>query len=157
MARRNKQRPVAAANGGSRVAVWLFAIASVLALLGLADAVYLTAEHLAGANVSCGESTGCQDVLGSRYATIGKVPLAGLGALAYFAAFAAATLAAFGYRRARIALSTVVGVMFLATLWLLYVQAFILHAFCRYCLLSASLTLCLTGIIIAAPSFSRPE
>jgi hypothetical protein len=28
--------------------------------------------------------------------------------------------------------------MFLVTLWLLYVQAF-LHAFCRYCLFSAAL------------------
>jgi uncharacterized membrane protein len=34
----------------------------------------------------------------------------------------------------------VVMAMFGATLWLLYLQAFILHAFCPFCLLSAALT-----------------
>jgi hypothetical protein len=28
--------------------------------------------------------------------------------------------------------------MFLCTLWFLYVQAFLLHAFCRYCLFFGS-------------------
>jgi uncharacterized membrane protein len=42
--------------------------------------------------------------------------------------------------------------MFLATLWFLYVQAFLLHAYCRYCLFSAAITFLLTGLVIAAPS-----
>lgn len=126
----------------------LFAIAAVIALIGLADAVYLTVEHLAGANVACGESTGCNDVLSSSYSAIGKVPLAALGALAYFAAFSAATLAAFGYRRARPFFAAIVALMFAMTLWLLYAQAFLLHAFCRYCLLSAALTFCLAAIAV---------
>jgi uncharacterized membrane protein len=31
------------------------------------------------------------------------------------------------------------------------VQAFLLHAFCRYCLFSAAITFLLTGLIVATP------
>jgi uncharacterized membrane protein len=41
--------------------------------------------------------------------------------------------------------------MFLVTLWLLYVQAFLLHAYCRYCLFSAAITFLLAGLVIALP------
>jgi uncharacterized membrane protein len=42
--------------------------------------------------------------------------------------------------------------MFLVTLWLLYVQAFVLHAFCRYCLFSAALVFGLSAIAVLVPS-----
>ena len=77
---------------------------------------------------------------------------AAFGAAAYFAVFSLALLAAFGYARARIFLTLVVAVMFGVSVWLLYVQAFILHAFCPFCLLSAALTFFLAGIIVATPS-----
>ena len=38
-----------------------------------------------------------------------------------------------------------------ATLWLLYVQAFLLHTFCRYCLFSAALIFFLNGINLMVP------
>ncbi|MFN2508629.1 MAG: vitamin K epoxide reductase family protein [Chthoniobacterales bacterium] len=129
----------------------LYALAAVVAVAGLAEATYLTASHLAGANIVCIASAGCSQVLGSSYAVFRGVPLAAMGALAYFAAFSSATLAAFGFRRAPAVLGVVVGGMFLITLWLLYVQAFVLHAFCDYCLLSAALIFTLTGIVIAVP------
>jgi uncharacterized membrane protein len=104
---------------------------------------------LTGETAGCLVSRGCAEVLGSKYATIGKVPLAALGALAYFTAFSFATLAAFGYRRAAFFLMLLVQAMFAATLWLLLVQAFVLHAFCDYCLLSAAVTLLLTATSFA--------
>jgi uncharacterized membrane protein len=125
----------------------LYGIAALVSLIGLADAVYLTIEHLAGRSVQCTVVAGCSEVLGSAYATLGGVPIASLGALAYFTVFSCATLAAFGYSGARALLEIVVALMFLATLWLLVVQAFILRAFCAYCLLSAAVTLTLAGII----------
>ncbi len=133
----------------------LFTIAACIALAGLADAIYLTVEHLTGENAGCVVTTGCAEVLGSAYASIGKVPLATFGAFAYFSAFSLATLAAFGYRRAAICLMLLVQVMFAVTLWLLLVQAFVLHAFCDYCLLSAVLTLLLTAAAFAAYLFAR--
>jgi hypothetical protein len=41
--------------------------------------------------------------------------------------------------------------MFLATLWFLYLQAFVLHAFCRCCLFSAAIIFLLAGLVIALP------
>ena len=39
--------------------------------------------------------------------------------------------------------------MFLVTIWFLYVQVFLLHVYCRYCLFSAAITCPLAGLVIA--------
>ncbi len=130
-------------------ATWLYFAAAVLALAGLGDAVYLTVKHLTGESLRCTISGGCNEVLGSAYATIGSIPLAAFGAVAYFSAFSLATLAAFGYRRARSLLAALVALMLAMTIWLLFVQAFILHKFCEYCLLSAVVTFFLAAIMTA--------
>jgi uncharacterized membrane protein len=135
----------------------LYTIAALLALVGLADATYLTASHLAGETVTCFGVAGCSDVLGSSYAKVGPVPLAAFGVLAYLLAFGAAICAGFGMARAHTVLLVAVGAMFLTTLWLLYVQAFVLHAFCSYCLLSAALTFALAGIAIVVPPPNRAK
>ena len=126
----------------------LYAVAAVVALFGLADGIYLTIEHVTGRTAQCIASSGCQEVLSSRYAAIGPIPLASLGALAYFAAFSTALLAAFGYTKCRSLFALLVGIMFAVTLWLFYLQAFVLHAFCDYCLFSAGVTTVLTLIAI---------
>ena len=113
----------------------LFGLAALLSLGGLADSIYLTVTHLTGEDVTCVASSGCSEVLSSAYASVGKIPLGAFGILGYFAAFSLATLAAFGYARALTLLRVVVAGMLATTLWLLYVQAFILHAFCDFCLL----------------------
>lgn len=129
----------------------LFAVAAVIALAGLADAAYLAAAHLAGEHVACGGNAQCSTVLSSKYATFAGLPLALFGAIGYFSTFSFATLAAFEYTRVRLFLALTVTAMFGATLWLLYVQAFILHAFCTYCLLSAACTFLLAGVILVVP------
>ena len=126
----------------------LYAVAAIVALFGLADGIYLTVEHVTGRTAQCIASSGCQDVLSSKYAAMGPIPLASLGALAYFTAFSTALLAAFGYAKCRSLFALLVGIMFATTLWLLYLQAFVLHAFCDYCLFSAGVTTVLTLIAI---------
>ena len=121
-----------------------------IALIGLADSIYLTVEHLSGRSVRCTITSGCSEVLSSPYASIRGFPLAGLGAVAYFAVFSLATLAAFGYRFVGNLLTLIVAAMFLTTLWLLYLQAFVIHHFCQFCLLSALVTTSLTVLIILA-------
>lgn len=125
------------------------AVVAAVALLGLVDASYLTAEHLSGNSVRCMIVTGCDEVLQSSYSTVaGGIPVAALGALAYFAAFSLSTLAAFGYDGARRLLAPLVALMFLATLWFLYLQAFVIRAFCVYCLLSAAVTTTLALLVL---------
>jgi uncharacterized membrane protein len=135
----------------ARVRLIFNGIAAVVALAGLADATYLTVAHVAGDNSVCGPSLPCAVVLSSGYATIAGIPTAAFGVAGYFSAFSAATLAAFGYRPARTFLIVIVAAMFAFTLWLLYLQAFVLHAFCPFCLLSAAFTFCLAGLALVTP------
>ena len=135
----------------SRFRTIIYIIAAIVSLAGLADATYLTVQALTGETLVCGGSPDCFKVLGSSYARVAGIPVASLGVLAYFSAFTFATFAAFGYARARTFLIPTISAMFLATLWLLYVQAFLLHAYCRYCLFSAAITFLLAGLMIALP------
>ena len=136
----------------SRFRTIIFIVVAIVSLAGLADATYLTVQALTGETLGCGGSPDCFKVLGSAYARVAGIPLASLGVLAYFSVFTFATFALFGYARARIFLILTVGAMFLGTLWLLYVQAFLLHAYCRYCLFSAATTFLLAGLVIALPA-----
>ena len=136
----------------SRGRVILYTIAAVFCLFGLADATYLTVLALTGETAACGGQAGCSEVLASAYSRFAGVPVAMFGIAGYFTAFTCATFAAFGYDRARKFFALTVGAMFAATLWFLYVQFFLLHAFCRYCLFSAAITFLLMGLVVAAPS-----
>jgi uncharacterized membrane protein len=135
----------------SRFRTIIYVVAAIVSLAGLADATYLTVQALTGETLGCGGSPDCFKVLGSGYARVAGIPVASFGVLAYFSVFTFATFALFGYARARIFLILTVGAMFLGTLWLLYVQAFLLHAYCRYCLFSAATTFLLAGLVIALP------
>ena len=128
----------------------IYAIAALLSLLGLADALYLTVEHVTGQSVRCTIVAGCSEVLSSRYAVVRGFPLASIGAAAYFTVFSLATLVIFGYRWAGTLLTPLVALMFLVSLWLIYLQAFVIHAFCQYCLFSAAITTCLLVVVLLA-------
>jgi uncharacterized membrane protein len=139
----------------SRFRFILYTAVAIVAIAGLADATYLTVQALTGETLSCGGSPDCFRVLGSSYAKLGGIPVAMLGAFAYFTVFSLATFAAFGYSTAPKFLALIAGAMFLMTLWLLYVQAFLLHAYCRYCLFSAAITFLIAGLLIAIPPAQR--
>lgn len=128
----------------------LYAAAALLSLLGLTDAIYLTVQHVTGQSVRCTIIAGCSEVLSSSYATIGSVPLALVGATAYFCVFSLATLAAFGNRWAGQLMMLVIALMFVVTLWLIYLQAFVIGHFCQFCLFSAGITILLTVISFIA-------
>jgi uncharacterized membrane protein len=136
----------------SRGRVILYSLAGLFCLCGLADATYLTVMALTGETAACSGQAGCFEVLGSAYSKVAGIPVAAFGVAGYFTAFTFAIFAAFNYARARKFFALTVGVLFAATLWLLYVQAFLLHAFCRYCLFSAAITFLLMGLVVASPA-----
>lgn len=124
-------------------------IASIAALVGLLDSAYLTVKHLKEEVVPCSLITGCEQVLTSSHAEMFGIPLAVYGAVAYFLAFSLAILAIFGNRKMWFVFGLLASVMFVYTLYLLYVQGFVIEAFCQFCLLSAisSTTLFATAVI----------
>jgi uncharacterized membrane protein len=121
-------------------------VALMVAVIGLTDSVYLTVKHLRGDYVRCYDD--CSAVLGSKYAEVAGVPLAGIGAIAYSAVLVAAALAAIGLRRARSVVALIAIPMAVTSLWLVYLQAFIIHSFCRYCLLSAAACITLAVLVL---------
>jgi uncharacterized membrane protein len=133
----------------------LYVTAAIVSLLGLADALYLTVQHLTGQSVRCTIVSGCSEVLSSSYAVVSGVPLALIGAAAYFSVFSLATLAAFGYRIAGTLLAPVILLMFLFSLWLIYLQAFVIGAWCQFCLFSAAITTVLTIVALLARRTAR--
>src|SRR4051812_18201473 len=129
--------------------------AAIVALLGLADAIYLTVHHYTAVPVPCSITEGCEQVLTSPYAEIGGFPLAGFGAIAYFVAFSLALLAVFGDRRMWTLFGVQVTLMAIFTGWLFYLQAVVIEAFCQFCLLSAATTLTLFIIFLTSLFTSR--
>ena len=119
-------------------AIW---IARALTLVGFADAAYLTATHYAGSSVFCGASGGCETVLSSEFATVGPVPIALVGAVYYaLASLIAWTPVGSWSRTTARALVALAGLAFAVSAVLFAIQAFELHAWCRFCLVSAAIT-----------------
>jgi uncharacterized membrane protein len=120
----------------------------IFSLIGFLDATYLTIQHYRGFWLECGPVLDCDAVMTSQYAVIGGVPLALLGAVYYLVIFLL-TVAYYDrkhpYLLSIIAPLTILG--FLVSLVLVYLQAFIIRAFCLYCLLSA---LTSTGLFVLA-------
>src|SRR6185369_2086844 len=134
----------------------VYITAALLSLLGLTDALYLTIEHLTGQSVRCTILSGCSEVLSSRYAVVGGFPLAGVGAAAYFTVFSLATLAVFGYRAAGTLLTPLLSMMFVVSVWLVYLQAYVIHQFCQYCLFSAAITTTLLLVVVIGRFVLKP-
>ena len=116
-------------------------IARVLALVGFADAAYLTATHYAGSSVFCGASGGCETVLSSEFATLGPVPIALIGAVYYGLASLLAWTPGVSWSRTTAGiLAVLTGLAFAISAVLFGIQAFQLQAWCRFCLVSAAIT-----------------
>ena len=111
----------------------------VVALLGLADASYLTLEHYQGVIPPCTVVSGCETVLTSAYSVVAGIPVSLLGAIYYLIILVG--VFAFLESKKTVLLKwalvcTIAGMLF--SLWFIYVQAFILGAWCLYCLGSAA-------------------
>ena len=106
--------------------------------VGFIDAAYLTAKHYLSAPVTCSILRGCEQVTTSAYAAISGIPVALLGS-AYYLFIFLLVAAYYNTRRERTIIfasyCTIVGLS--ASLWFLYLQLFIIHALCLYCLISA--------------------
>lgn len=132
--------------------------ALLVAGAGLADAVYLTANHFLNRVPPCSLISGCETVTTSSYATFAGVPVALLGVL-YYLTVIVLLLAYFDRQKItilRLATGLIaLGVLFSA--YLIYLQAAVLQAFCIYCLFSASITALLFLLIVCSRVVWQPS
>ncbi len=121
---------------------------AALSLVGLALATYLSVEHVSGGIPACGVSGGCGDVTMSEYAVLMGVPVAFIGVAGY-GTLLIGTLAYIGMDSPPSFLSyALLGFALLGegfTLYLVYTQAFPIHAYCEYCLASAAI---MTSVLV---------
>lgn len=138
---------------------WVHAGVYLFLLTGGSAAGYLTYTHYAAVDPQCYGIGDCAYVQASSYATLLGVPVALLGLLAYATIFALVLASRYLPRpeHALLAGQLAFGVAFAGTLYSAYltaIEAFVLHAFCIYCIISAiSMTaLCvLLGIQVTKP------
>jgi uncharacterized membrane protein len=68
--------------------------------------------------------------------------------MAYVTVIVAALLAASGISIGRQIFTVMATIMALFSVWLIYLQAFVIHAFCKYCLASAAVCFILAGLAL---------
>jgi uncharacterized membrane protein len=133
--------PVRAVRGPLGLA--LFAVA----LAGLAIAGYLAVVRLLGEAAVCGPSRGCETVAASVYSEVLGIPVAAWG-VAFSLVVVGCALA--WWRRAdRRALLVSYGLLLLGTLavaYLTYLELFVIHAICLWCV-SYAITVVLSLVV----------
>lgn len=110
----------------------------VFALIGFADTSYISAkQYIVGESVPCSIVSGCEQVLTSAYSKIGPVPLAFFG-LAYYLTIIILTALYWEFKLANIRrfILWLTAFGFVFSVGLLIIQAFVLNAYCTYCLIS---------------------
>lgn len=116
---------------------WVEAVIGLVALAGVADSILLTIEHYKALTLPCTFSHGCETVLTSKWASVGPLPTSALGVIFYGAILFAAIFAFTNQTRLpRLPLLIWASLGFASSVFLTFLQAFVIHAWCQYCLLS---------------------
>jgi uncharacterized membrane protein len=119
---------------------WSWIAAVVLAAIGLLDALYLSYVKLANQTASCRLIGDCEAVNNSRFAEIGGVPIAVLGAAGFLLILVLLYLDRPGAGHPDAVRFAFFGVTLAGTLYsiyLTYLEIFVLQAICPFCVLSA--------------------
>lgn len=106
-----------------------FVFLLILSLAGFFDSAYLTILHYKNLIPPCTIALGCEKVLTSKYATISGVPISLFGVFFFLALIFLLLLGLNKYFK----LLNLAGVG--VAVILLYLQVFVLRAYCQYCLL----------------------
>ncbi len=127
---------------------------AVLALVGWFIALYLGLHALGiGGELKCGTG-GCDTVQTSRWAVLLGIPVAFYGVMGYAAILAVALVglqpAWLGRRGPTTTLAALATGGFVFTLWLTYLELFVIHAICRWCVGSAVISTAIWLVTLAS-------
>ncbi len=122
-------------------------LAALLALAGLFVALYLTLYKLGYIGTLVCAVGSCETVQTSKWATFLGLPVGAWGVAYYAAIFALAVaglMPALAERRwVSQVLVAVTGFGVLFSLWLTYLELFVIHAICQWCVMSALIAVAL--------------
>ena len=124
-------------------------VMTVLAVVGLAAAVYLSVTKLLGEAPVCGPIRGCEDVAASQYSELVGIPVAVFGVA--FSLVLTGLCIAWWRTADRRALLGAYGLGLLGCFvvaGLTYVEVFVIHAICIYCVAYAVTVI--AGFAVAA-------
>ncbi len=126
-----------------------------LSFLGMVDTLYLSLQRDSGP-IPCHVTEGCGDVLNSVYSEIAGVPISWIGFAFYVSVFGAVVFDVFGetptFRWLRAPAAAALAVSAVLT----GIQAFVLEAYCEYCLTSAALSTAICALVWAGSRRARP-
>jgi uncharacterized membrane protein len=125
---------------------------ALIALIGVFVSLYLTLYKLGYiGTLACGTG-GCETVQLSKWGDFLGVPVAGWGVVYYVVVLALAIAGVqerfAGSRRLTTALVIVTAWGLLFTAWLTYLELFVIHAICRWCVGSATMTVLLFALAL---------
>ena len=121
--------------------VLLRRLSIILAVAGIIVAGYLTYLDLSGSTAAlCSAGGGCDTVRESRYSRIGSIPVAAVGVAGYLVILAALLLETTSnplaeYTPMLVFGAALIGVLY--SLYLTYLEFFVIVAICPYCVSSA--------------------
>ncbi len=113
----------------------------ILCIFGIGVALYLTWTHLADAEPYCGATHGCADVQNSRYSEIAGVPVSIIGLMGYLVLLTLSLLRGRVNSEIEFYLpvlsfgAALIGVLYSA--YLTYLEAYVIRAWCYWCVTSA--------------------
>ena len=133
---------------------WRLAL-TALSTLALSLSIYMSWHSLVGGSmIGCGSGSPCDDVLNSRWSTIGGIlPVSGLATGAYLAMLIASffigpTIEAPIRRLAWGAMLVIVGSAAGGAVWFTILQKWVLGAFCPYCMTTHIIGMLLAALVI---------
>lgn len=129
----------------------------VLCVVGLGIAGYLTYVHYSGLHVLCVSSGGCETVQTSSYAKLAGIPVPVLGLVGYAGILVSLFVPGDPGRLATAGLA-LVGFGF--SLYLTYLELFVINAICQWCIGSAVLMTAIAVLavvrLLRAPAMTAP-
>jgi uncharacterized membrane protein len=137
----------------------------LLAIAGLGVSIYLMWGYtVEGAELSCGGSSGCEEVKNSPYANILGIPLPVLGLASYSVLLVLVILQVWfavkseqwtSYTALAIFGISLVGVLYSA--YLTYIELYVIYAICRWCVASAVIMAAFFILSILNLNYGREE
>jgi len=133
--------------------IWYPLVLAVLSFVGVIDSAYLSYTRFTDTEIVCGAIqglSGCNVVAASPFSELfGIIPLAYLGLFFYLVILVLSILLFVDQKNIKKrALLVLTGLGFLSSVYFLYLQAFVIFAFCIYCVISAAISTLLFGIAI---------